>query len=141
MQNSLNWSPTQSRAGFPQINLALSPVTSNLCPKEPACSSSKYRSVDGSCNNLENKSWGQAMTGFNRLLHPNYADGFDKPRVAGDGNPLPSAREVSILLAPDKNSPNRRYTLMAMQFGQFLDHDLTRTAGTRSKFNSKILIN
>jgi len=73
------------------------------------------------------------MSSFNRLLNPSYADGFDKPRVASDGGQLPGAREVSLILAPDKHEPNPRYTLLVMQFGQFLDHDLTRTAGTRSK--------
>ncbi len=104
----------------------------DVCPKEPTCPPSKYRSADGSCNNKNHKSWGQAMSTFNRLLNPSYADGFDKPRVASDGSQLPNAREVSLLLAPDKHEPNRNYTLIVMQFGQFLDHDLTLTASTRS---------
>ena len=75
------------------------------------------------------------MITFERLLDPSYADGINEPRVASDGSPLPSARDVSLALAPDNNKPNRRYTLMVMQLGQFIDHDLTHTASTRSEFH------
>ncbi|KAF3430720.1 hypothetical protein E2986_12643 [Frieseomelitta varia] len=34
----------------------------------------KYRSFDGSCNNVENPSWGSAMTAYTRILFPQYFD-------------------------------------------------------------------
>lgn len=40
--------------------------------------SSKYRTFDGSCNNPVRSSWGQALTGYKRLLHPRYADGIEE---------------------------------------------------------------
>lgn len=43
--------------------------------------SSKYRTFDGSCNNPVRSSWGQAMTGYKRLLHPKYADGIEQVGV------------------------------------------------------------
>lgn len=109
-------------------------VLANRCPAEPRCLSTKYRTPDGSCNNRQQRVWGKAFVAFTRILPPDYADGIDAPRLASDGNPLPSAREVSIALAPNANRQSRRYTLALMQFGQFLDHDLTLSASTRSKF-------
>lgn len=37
----------------------------------------KYRSIDGSCNNIDNPSWGSAMTAYTRILFPQYFDGKD----------------------------------------------------------------
>ena len=39
-------------------------------------SNAKYRTIDGSCNNLEHLQWGQASTAFQRLLPPDYEDGM-----------------------------------------------------------------
>ena len=36
----------------------------------------KYRTIDGSCNNLEHLQWGQASTAFQRLLPSDYEDGL-----------------------------------------------------------------
>jgi peroxidase len=46
------------------------------------------------------------------------------------GAPLPSARYVSKNLFPDFDLPSSKITLMFVYYGQFLDHDLTRTAIT-----------
>ncbi|CAG2068244.1 unnamed protein product, partial [Timema podura] len=37
--------------------------------------STKYRSLDGSCNNPSHYSWGKAFTGYRRLIFPHYGDG------------------------------------------------------------------
>ena len=53
-------------------------------PLSAACSSgqeitcdpeAKYRSLDGTCNNLQNPKWGSALTAYTRLLFPQYVDG------------------------------------------------------------------
>lgn len=40
-----------------------------------ACQQSRYRSYDGSCNNLQNPTWGLANTRYGRLVYPRYSDG------------------------------------------------------------------
>ncbi|XP_018570500.1 peroxidasin, partial [Anoplophora glabripennis] len=94
------------------------------------CFHSKYRSIDGTCNNLQNPTWGASLTSFRRILKPIYEDGFAKP-IGWDkerkyfGYPKPSSRLVSTtLIATSKITPDPEITHMVMQWGQFLDHDL-----------------
>ena len=47
------------------------------------------------------------------------------------GARLPSGRLVSSTVHWDIDRPEHVHTLMLMLFGQFLDHDLTRTAITK----------
>lgn len=35
----------------------------------------KYRTVNGSCNNLQNPTWGASMTPFYRYIDPEFSDG------------------------------------------------------------------
>lgn len=35
----------------------------------------KFRSLDGSCNNVDHSTWGQANTVFSRILEPVYEGG------------------------------------------------------------------
>ena len=44
-------------------------------PAIAPCNNEPYRSYDGTCNNLDNPDWGQAMTRYGRLIKPRYADG------------------------------------------------------------------
>lgn len=54
--------------------------------------------------------------------------GVNAPRrTASNGQELPSSRLVSTRVAQDSDSPSSNYTLLVMQWGQFLDHDLTHT--------------
>ncbi|CAH2000403.1 unnamed protein product [Acanthoscelides obtectus] len=94
------------------------------------CFHSKYRSIDGTCNNLQHPTWGASLTSFRRVLKPIYEDGFAKP-VGWDkgrkyyGYPKPSSRLVSTtLISTKKISYDPESTHMVMQWGQFLDHDL-----------------
>ncbi|KAJ6215931.1 hypothetical protein RDWZM_010431 [Blomia tropicalis] len=105
----------------------------------PACQSvakircdpnARYRSIDGSCNNLKMKGWGKSFTCHRRLLPPDYADGVSVPRIAYDGGKLPNAREISSLLLPDMSVQDHKLTSMTMAFGQFIIHDITRTLPT-----------
>ena len=83
--------------------------------------------ADGSCNNLDNPLWGASNTPFQRTLLPVYSDGVFKPKVAKSGDSLPSARLVSINIVPDVDAPSELDTHNVMQWGQFVDHDITHT--------------
>ena len=48
------------------------------CVAAPAqCQNNKYRTLDGSCNNLRRPAWGMAGTRYARLVPAKYADGKD----------------------------------------------------------------
>ncbi|KAK1124010.1 hypothetical protein K0M31_007038 [Melipona bicolor] len=94
------------------------------------CYHNKYRSIDGSCNNLRHPIWGSSYTGFRRVLQPIYENGFSSP-VGWEkdrryyGFPKPSARLISTTLITTRNiTSDSGITHMVMQWGQFLDHDL-----------------
>jgi len=103
------------------------------CPwvPAPACSSitDKYRTFDGSCNNPNNANYGRTGTPFQRILLPEYAKGsLDMPRRSSlDNTELPSARDISNSLSVGTDSADNDNTVLVMQMGQFIDHDITHT--------------
>jgi len=117
------------RNGF---NSDTSDAIRERCPwvPAPACNkNSKYRSFDGSCNNLKNSNLGRTGTPFQRILLPEYAKGtLDLPRKSSQDNfELPSARTVSNALSVGANEADKDNTILVMQMGQFIDHDITHT--------------
>ena len=103
------------------------------------CYHRRYRTIDGTCNNLDRPHWGAARAPLQRLLNPIYDDRYNLPtgwQHAGDSAramapPHPSARLVSTrVISAHAIEPDPRYTLMLMQFGQFLDHDLSHSPTT-----------
>uniref|UniRef100_A0A0P5QUM0 Chorion peroxidase n=1 Tax=Daphnia magna TaxID=35525 RepID=A0A0P5QUM0_9CRUS len=91
------------------------------CIPDPTCRPSKYRTIDGSCNNLKSPLMGRSNTQLGRYLAPDYDDGVWESRDKG----MPNSRTVRTVLAPDHDRVQRDMTLMLMQFGQFIDHDIT----------------
>lgn len=111
-----------------------------VCPRKAL----HYRSPDGTCNNFDKPSWGVTFSTLVRLQPARYADGVSRPRVATNGSPLPSGRLISqTLTALDRlgggSSDDPRVTLMLMQWGQLVDHDvsLTTLSVSRSGFPPK----
>ena len=90
----------------------------------PAAAEPRY-SFNGTGNNLAHPEWGSFKLGFVRLAPQAYADGLS--RMAGANRP--SARAVSNAISAQSSSVvnNRNLTDMVYVFGQFLDHDITRT--------------
>lgn len=89
--------------------------------------SSKYRTFDGSCNNPVRSSWGQAMTGYKRLLHPRYDDGIEMPRHTQSHNALLSARYISTKLASNADQLNHERTIAFPVWSQFIYQDMVYT--------------
>ncbi|KAJ8736696.1 hypothetical protein PYW08_007352 [Mythimna loreyi] len=95
----------------------------------PPCALSRYRTLDGTCNNLQNPlRFGVSKTPFRRVLPPDYADGISSPRTGADGAALPSARDVSVTVHRPSYAHDSAFTVMLAVWGQFLDHDITATA-------------
>jgi len=121
----LRFGLTADQAGFGLKDFSTE-GTMLSCLKGPRCNAHHpYRSYDASCNNLENSLWGTSNSAFQRILLPSYSDGVFKPREAKCGLPLPSARLVSASIVQDGDAPNEIDTLSVMQWGQFVDHDIT----------------
>lgn len=106
----------------------------DCCPQMVKCPiDTRYRSPDGSCNNLRHPDLGKSFSPYARLHPPEYEDGLGAPRITGrSGDPLPSPRLVSVTISPhDSTVDSKSLTLMAMQWGQFLAHDIIHTAVSR----------
>jgi hypothetical protein len=103
-------------------------VLSTSCPNEPFCGNrnSKYRAIDGSCNNLQKPKYGQLLTPLQRILPNDYFDGTISPRRGKNGRVLPSARLVSTTIVSTTEHPSRINTALLMAVGQFIDHDITQ---------------
>ena len=95
----------------------------NCDPRTP------FRTIDGTCNNLQNPTFGAVNTQFNRLIAADYGDSISTPRLATCGKELPNARDVSRFVHgsnKDRTNPNSTLlTHLTMNFGQFMDHDTT----------------
>nr|XP_039320734.1 peroxidasin-like protein isoform X5 [Saimiri boliviensis boliviensis] len=96
------------------------------------CFHRKYRSHDGTCNNLQQPTWGAAPTAFARLLQPAYQDGVRAPRglglPVGSRQPLPPPRLVaSVWARAAAATRGHSHTRMLLHWGRFLEHDLDHT--------------
>uniref|UniRef100_A0AC35TYU2 Peroxidase n=1 Tax=Rhabditophanes sp. KR3021 TaxID=114890 RepID=A0AC35TYU2_9BILA len=95
-------------------------------PHLPCDSTHPYRIHSGWCNNLANPDFGNAFGPLKHLLPPAYEDGISKVRSkATSGRQLPVARKVSTTLNSGTSVSKGKYTHLLMQFGQFLDHDMS----------------
>ena len=91
----------------------------------------RYRTINGTCNNLFFPLNGAANMAFARMLPAHYEDKISQPlgyKQARFGNPFtgpwPSPRYVSWNLVNDLDHSSDKMSHMFMSWGQFLDHDL-----------------
>ncbi|XP_042871401.1 peroxidase-like [Penaeus japonicus] len=134
-----NLTKNQGGFGLPRFGVQ-NTIIANTCPQEPLCPDTKYRTFDATCNNRKNKEWGKAGTAFQRILPPDYQDGVNMARQfsATTGAPLPSPRSISSNVIVDRDARYDNFTILIMQWGQFLDHDITHTPITKGKDKSDI---
>ena len=110
----------------------------DLLPTPQCTINPPYRTVDGTCNNPVYPLRGAAGTAFRRILPPCYEDGISS--IRGDlqnyGNlsglgpfdpPYPSVRFVTNNIVLDQEIDEMSVSHMLMQWGQFLDHEMTLT--------------
>ncbi|CAH2040571.1 unnamed protein product, partial [Iphiclides podalirius] len=113
----------------PPPNAGSSPAEQTCGLAPPFCAKSRYRSIDGSCNNLQRPIWGIPQTPYGRLVQFNYADGVSAMPISLTGRQLPNPREISLRLFPDKQLIDPVWNLNAQQWGQIITHDMSLTAG------------
>lgn len=93
------------------------------------------RTADGTCNNLQNPTFGAAVTALRRIIPPRYEDGVSQLRGTMQSQntglfegpfsaPYPSARLISLEVVEDRLEFNGDLSHILMQWGQFLDHDV-----------------
>ncbi|KAJ1520516.1 hypothetical protein ONE63_003639 [Megalurothrips usitatus] len=109
--------------------LAAGPRAECVAPPAACQKTAAYRTIDGSCNNLRRPTWGMAGTRYARLVPAKYADGVHAPAISVTGQPLPSARAISVVLFPDVPINDKRWTLLTMQWGQIMTHDMSMAMG------------
>jgi len=94
------------------------------CPEKKRCDHSKrYRTEDGSCNNLAKPSWGQSGLPYSRLIERQHS-----LVDCGRASHLPNARLVSqALIRRGEFDVSPEVGLMVMVYGQVIDHDMGLT--------------
>ncbi|XP_051578796.1 thyroid peroxidase-like [Myxocyprinus asiaticus] len=101
----------------------------------------KYRSISGVCNNRKNPLWGAANSGLTRWLAAEYEDGENQPKGWNterrySGFQLPPVREVSSKIMRGSSMQvleDNTYSQMLVDWGQYIDHDISFTPQSSSK--------
>ncbi|XP_060859433.1 LOW QUALITY PROTEIN: peroxidase-like [Metopolophium dirhodum] len=88
----------------------------------------KYRSPDGSCNNLKRSFSGKATTAYKRLLFPYYKNDFDRVMDQSNWDITPNPRRLSVAFVRDEHSPDDFKTMAMAYWTIFVGHDLSHTA-------------
>src|SRR2546430_1799633 len=83
----------------------------------------RYRSIDGSGNNLTNPDFNAAGSDFTRVGPANFADGISQPTSG------PNPRTISNVVVAGGGEDESGSVLSGMMYawGQFIDHDLDRS--------------
>ncbi|KAF2363029.1 hypothetical protein FHG87_006214 [Trinorchestia longiramus] len=113
---------------LPQINTE-NTVLGSECPTPlppTSCSPSRFRTLDGTCNNPDQPRWGAANTPFLRLLPAWYRDGVTEPRGSLSGDDLPSAARISRVAHSGSAVSHAHTSLLVPMWAHYLSQDLSR---------------
>ncbi|KAK6737336.1 hypothetical protein RB195_019811 [Necator americanus] len=92
------------------------------------CYNVYFRTMDGTCNNLQNPLRGASYRPYTRLLPTIYDNELSEPVGSIFPQLRPSPREITRRLTSSHASVvSDDYNAMIMQFGQFISHDLAKT--------------
>ncbi|GMT13177.1 hypothetical protein PFISCL1PPCAC_4474, partial [Pristionchus fissidentatus] len=106
-------------------------ILESICPlrENEECASTKYRSLDGVCNNVRHTDWGAAYSRLQRYLPSIYPH-----TIAGQPTHphLPSSRLVSSRLFKQQgNPPEIRLTQLVAHFAHYVYADLVQLSKPR----------
>ncbi|VDL80983.1 unnamed protein product [Nippostrongylus brasiliensis] len=105
----------------PQLSPAGVDCNKNLCYHL------MYRTLDGTCNNLEKPMQGAAFRQYIRHFPPMYDDGVGEP-ISSIKISRPTARESNrVMLSSAQSVVHDKFNNLMMQFGQFMSHDMAKT--------------
>ena len=118
------------------------------CSKEnsPAClTTSRFRTIDGTCNNLENPLWGSALQPQRRSLPPVYDNKITSPRTLSvvRRKRLPTARHLSLSFSNASawvTPQEKKLSMLFLTWGQFMDHDLVATAASKGSIFWQLMV-
>uniref|UniRef100_A0A3B4WRT4 Thyroid peroxidase n=1 Tax=Seriola lalandi dorsalis TaxID=1841481 RepID=A0A3B4WRT4_SERLL len=104
----------------------------------------KYRSISGICNNRQNPLWGAANTHLVRWLPAEYEDGESEPKGWNQGR-LHNGFQLPLVIykihvdkhyfsqtANETVTNDDLYSQMLVEWGQYIDHDITFTPQSTS---------
>lgn len=95
--------------------------------RKSLCYHLMYRTLDGTCNNLDKPMQGAAFRRFNRHFPAQYDDGRGEP-ISSLNKSRPSAREANrVMLSSAQSVVHDKFNNMMMQWGQFMSHDMSKT--------------
>lgn len=133
--SSTTKSATKSKGKTSKLSWLPGKQTSPECDNiyVPDCNaSSPYRTIDGSCNNLDYTWWGRSRTPYKRLLYPEYDDHTaDLPRIKSSVPlyHLPNARLVALNVFEVAEPGVKRSdsSLLTPYFAEFVSYDISST--------------
>jgi len=114
-------------------------VKEDFCSRlEASCPDDKFPSIDGWCNNKQHPEWGSTNQPYSRLIGKSfYKDGFFQPWSENDGFPSPREISQTFMTDPKGETLNDELSILFMQWGQFIAHDITQAAVQPGKVDEK----